>query len=248
MIIDSFDNSKPITTIEDFYGERKKIVNKCLITFSRIIFDYILENYDCEIIAHIKSANGISDIFKTNFNGEEIAFYLTPIGACMAGTYLIEVSHLTGATKFLVFGSAGSLDADKTRNKYVIASHAYRDEGMSYHYAPPQDYIEIKNYLKIEEIFKELNLPYVIGKVWTTDAFYRETINQYKKRKEEGCIAVEMELSGLQAICDFHNYELYNFLETGDVLNEDDYTHEGLHNANHNFDKFEIALEILKRI
>lgn len=32
-------------------------------------------------------------------------------------------------------GSAGSLDKEKTDNKFVIPTESYRDEGMSYHYA-----------------------------------------------------------------------------------------------------------------
>ena len=48
----------------------------------------------------------------------------------------------------------------------------------------------------------------------------RETVNLVRKRKEEGCIAVEMELAGVQAISDFYGFELYDFLVAGDVLIE----------------------------
>ena len=88
------------------------------------------------------------------------------------------------------FGSAGSLDKETTKGKYVIPYEAYRDEGMSYHYASPKDYIQIKNAEVMENIFNALELPYVMGKVWTTDAIYRETRNLVEKRKSEGCIAL----------------------------------------------------------
>lgn len=68
------------------------------------------------------------------------------------------------------------------------------------------------------------------------------------KRKEEGCIAVEMEIAGVQSVCDFHDLDLYSFIVTGDVLSEEKYEVGGLHNANHNLDKFFIALKIAKRI
>ena len=76
----------------------------------------------------------------------------------------------------------------------------------------------------------------------------RETAGQVALRQKEGCIAVEMELAGVQSVCDFHGFELYNFLVTGDVLSEEKYEVEGLRDANHNMDKFYIALEIAKRI
>lgn len=63
-----------------------------------------------------------------------------------------------------------------------------------------------------------------------------------------GCIAVDMELAGVQSVCDFYGFDLYDFLVTGDVLSEDKYEMEGFNDANHNMDKFYIALEIAKRI
>ncbi len=147
-----------------------------------------------------------------------------------------------------MFGSAGSLDEEKTEGKFVIPTEAYRDEGMSYHFAPPADYITIKNHSKIAEIFRELNVPHVEGRVWTTDAFSRETVGQIRKRRAEGCIAVEMEVAGVQSVCDFYGFELYNFLQTGDVLSTDSYRVHKLSDANHSFDKFYIALEIAARV
>ena len=71
----------------------------------------------------------------------------------------------------------------------------------------------------------------------------RETVGLVKKRREEGCIAVEMELAGVQALCDFYGLELYDFLEAGDVLESSGYDVEGLHDANHDLGKLYIALK-----
>ena len=57
-----------------------------------------------------------------------------------------------------------------------------------------------------------------------------------------------MELAGVQAVCDFHGWDLYDFLATGDVLDQAVYDVSGLANANHNMDKLYIAIEIAKRI
>ena len=64
--------------------------------------------------------------------------------------------------------------------------------------------------------------------------------------------AVEMcirdRLAGMQAVCDFYNIELYDFLVTGDIVDQLEYTSEGLHDANHNLDKFYVALKIAEMI
>ena len=92
----------------------------------------------------------------------------------------------------------------------------------------PSDFIDIKNSGKLEDIFEELKLPYVSGRIWTTDAPYRETKTALSERKKDGCIAVEMEVAGVQAVCDFYGIELYSFLMTGDLLDSDEYNPDGL--------------------
>lgn len=183
MIMDSFDmESEAIITPSSFLGEKNKICDIAIATFSREIFPAVLECFPNEKIGEMKAANRIKPVYLLN------------------------------------------------------------------HYASPKDYIQIKNAEAIETIFKTLELPYVEGRVWTTDAIYRETRNLVKKRKSEGCIAVEMELAGMQAVCDFYNIELYDFLVTGDVVDQPDYSPEGLHDANHDFDKFYVALKLAEKI
>ena len=92
-----------------------------------------------------------------------------------------------------MFGSCGSLDSEKTTGKFIIPTESYRGEGCSYYYAEPSDYININNCNKLASIFNTLSVPYVCGKVWTTDSVIRETRGLVSKRKNEGCIAVEME-------------------------------------------------------
>ncbi len=249
MIIHSFDSeSEPVLTPDAFFGEQKKLCDICLIIFSCEIHDYILKNFACQKIGYLKCVNGIKDIYCFVYQGKKVGFYLSSIGATNCGNELEEAYWTIGAGKFVMFGSAGSLNKEKTNHKYVIPTEAYRDEGMSYHYCPPSDFITIKNASKLSLIFDELHLPYVQGRVWTTDAFYRETRNLVKQHQEEGCLAVEMELAGVQAVCDYRNIELYDFLVTGDVLSEEQYDHLGLHDANHSLDKFFIALKIIERI
>ena len=249
MITDSFDNkSEPLFTPEHFLGPKKRLSDVCILTFSHVIVEEMQARYALREIGAIRSVNGKRPIYLFEFDGRPIVFFMSGVGATIAGNDVIELNWTTGATKFIMFGSAGSLNRQATTNKYVIPTEAYRDEGMSYHYAPPADYIAIKNADEMASIFSELGLPYVKGRVWTTDAFYRETKDQVAGRQKEGCLAVEMELAGVQAVCDFHGFELYDFLVTGDVLDAPVYENAGLQSANHDLDKLDIALEIAKRI
>lgn len=249
MIIDSYDkDTEPVISLKHFYGEKKDLTEKCLIIFSKKILDYLLDHFECQEIGHIESASGSRPIYKSHFEGQEFAFYLTMMGSALASADCVEVNWMTGANQFIMFGSCGSLDKEKTFGKYIIPTEAYRGEGASYYYAPPSDYLEIQKHDKVEDFFIREKAPYVKGKVWTTDVMIRETRGLVAKRKSEGCIAVEMELAGVQAACNFYGFELYHFLESGDVLNESSYEVEGLHSANHDLGKLYLALKFLKEI
>lgn len=208
----------------------------------------MLKTYAHEEAGVIRCCNGMTTIYIFKIDGMKIAGYLSHIGSALAGGDVIDVNWLTGANKFIMFGSAGSLDSNVTNGKFVVPTASYREEGLSYHYVASADYIKIKNSKIVKTIFDELNLPSVAGKVWTTDAIYRETKAKFEARKNEGCLAVEMELAGVQAVCDFYGWDLYDFLVTGDVLDQAVYDVSGLANANHNMDKLYIAIEIAKRI
>ncbi len=245
MIIHDYDDqSEPMISLANFYGTPKKLVRKCLIIFSGDIYRHMTEAFECRKIGEIGTCNGRIPINSFIFEGEEIAFYLSCIGSAMAADLCYEAHWQVGAEDFIMFGSCGSLDRDKTVGHYVIPTEAYRGEGLSYYFAPAADYIRIQNAEKVASLFDSLKLPYVMGRVWTTDCMLRETVNLTNKRREEGCIAVEMELAGVEALCDYYGLRLYDFLEAGDVLSESSYDVSGLASANHDTAKLYIAIKI----
>ena len=248
MIIDSYDPvTRSVVDPGDFYP-KGFVSSVCLIIFSEKLFQYMREHFDCEPVGMIGACNGRKQIWKTQYEGRTLVFYLSAIGSCGAGNDLIETAHQTGARSFVMFGSAGNLSPEKTEGRYVLPTSAYRDEGLSYHYAPPADYIETPGHCLLERLFDEWKVPYVSGPIWTTDAIYRETVGHLSARQADGCLAVDMEVSGVQAVCNFHGYKLYDFLQVGDVLSEDEHDVSGLHDANHDLDKLHLALRIAKQL
>ena len=113
------------------------------------------------------------------------------------------------------------LDSALVAGHFILPTAAYRDEGVSYHYLPVGDYVDIPTVERLGEIFDGLNLPYVKGRVWTTDAFYRETRNNMAKRKADGCVAVDMECASAMAVGQFRGAEVYQFLYAEDSLDGD---------------------------
>ncbi len=56
----------------------------------------------------------------------------------------------------------------------------------------------------------------MVGKTWTTDAFYRETPGKVALRKQEGCLTVEMEAAAFFAVADFRDVTFGQILYGGD--------------------------------
>ena len=124
----------------------------------------------------------------------------------------------------------------------MVPTAAYRDEGTSYHYAPAADYVEVRNAAAVAGCMKANGIPYAPGKTWTTDSFYRETRNNFEKRKADGCISVEMECAGVQAMCDFRGAAFFQYFYAGDNLDHSSWEPRSLSGSARLDDKTRIAL------
>lgn len=218
-IIDSYyKDSKPKITPANIYSKSNVKFGAVIVTFSKRVIEALLEDKLIEIISEdtIKSISCNYPVYR--FIGTNIGIFKTTVGAPITVGLIEEVSYVYSCKKIVIFGSCGSLDKNITSTSLIIPTAAYRDEGTSYHYLEPSDYVEINNANKIVSFFDELGLKYVVGKTWTTDAFYRETEKEIEIRKKEGCIVVEMELSACQAVANYLGIDLYCFLYTADNL------------------------------
>lgn len=149
-----------------------------------------------------------------------------------------------GSKRLILLGNCGVLDRNIEDCGIIIPTRAIRDEGCSYHYAPPGDQIEVnRKYRRLfKEVLKEFHYPYVEGITWTTDACYRETREKTERRKAQGAICVEMECAGMQALCDFRGTEFFQFFYAGDNLDYSDWQPRSLSGEARLDDKSKIAL------
>lgn len=225
-------------------------IDVCIINFSYKIMDALIEDGLVEI-ADDTCVHSVACTYPLyRYKGTNIGIIRTTVGAPITACMIEEAGYCYSCKKFVLFGSCGGLDNAINAGKIIVPTYAYRDEGMSYHYAPPADYIKIKNSDKVAQMLKSLNIDYVEGMTWTTDAFYRETCSKYQRLKKEGCIAVEMEVAACQAVADWRNAEFYAFLYRGDNLDSEKWERSILSSISidERLKHFFIALEIAKRV
>lgn len=217
MITDSFDDRSP-AKITPCRKENALPVDAVIMTFSHVIEDFVVSRYGCEKVGELPSATGITPVYRFVWHGRTFGFFKTFIGAPACVGSIEEVLTMLDTDKIIHFGGAGCLNRDIAHGRVMVPTEAYRDEGTSYHYAPASDYIRIRNAETVAACMEENKIPYVLGKTWTTDAFYRETERNFEKRKADGCVSVEMEGSAVQAMCDFRGVDVYMFFTGGDML------------------------------
>lgn len=157
-------------------------------------------------------------IYEVELNGELFTLCQAPLGA-PAAVQLLEWLIAYGVKKVLTIGTAGAL-VDLPENKMLLPTCAIRDEGTSFHYMEPGQYVDLEsNFLKeVEKALSELKLDYDEIITWTTDGFFRETPKKVAQFRQLGASTVEMECAALAACAQFRKIDFTQFLFTADIL------------------------------
>lgn len=250
MILEEFDES--ITSTFDPYEVENVIPNfpKIGITcFSKKLMDRYVDIFNGKKIAEISNANGRIPVYKIVYKDVEIALFMSRVGA-PACTVAYEEVLAMGLEKLIMFGTCGVLDRNIDDLAIIIPSSAIRDEGTSYHYMKSSKEITVNEKYVSEfiNILSAHNVSYVKGKVWTTDAPYRETRAKVLKRKEQGCVCVDMECSAMNAVAKFRNKDLFQFFYAADNLDSAKWDQRSLGNDDRLSEKEKIIYLVLELV
>lgn len=133
------------------------------------------------------------------------------IGHVVGGSFAVLVAEqlfASGCGFLINLTSAGQITDVGPPPYYILVARALRDEGTSYHYLPPADYVAAEPALlaRAAAALAEICQPHVglhvglhVGDTWTTDAPFRETEESIAQRRRAGILAVEMEAASLYA-------------------------------------------------
>lgn len=208
--------------------KKRDVPEACVICFFADVIEKVACEHEAQVLVENRWEDGPHPLYEMEYKEQRLAFFHPGIGAALATSLLEEVIAF-GCRKFVACGGCGVLEKDIAPGHSIVVSAAVRDEGVSYHYLPPTREIlaNPSTMQLLETILAERDIPYLIGKTWTTDAPYRETITKIQKRREEGCLAVEMEAAGLMAVTQFRQVPYGQILYAGDDLSGSEWDHRG---------------------
>ena len=216
--------------------------------FSQLLFKDIVEKFQCKEVGYIYYVNLQKNVYILNYNGTLLTFFMAGVGGPAIASDIEEL-HAQGVEKFIIFGNCGVLDSSIEDCSIVIPNIAYRDEGTSYHYIEESDTIEVNPKYKEEfiDILNKNSFKYTIGPTWTTDAFYRETVDKIKYFKNLNVKTVEMEGATIAAVCKYLGIDYFTFYYAGDNLDSVEWDERSLSEVS-NFEKkkevAKLALEL----
>ncbi|MBG44265.1 MAG: purine-nucleoside phosphorylase [Aequorivita sp.] len=179
------------------------------------IAETFLENAKC--YNDVRGMFGYTGTFK----GKPISVQGTGMGIPSALIYCHELINDYGVKNLIRVGSAGSYQKDIHIRDIVIAMAASSTSGINNtrfvncDYSPTADF---DLFMKAALYAKENNIPIKAGNVLSSDQFYEDDFNNYKKWADFGVLCVEMEAAGLYTIAAKFNVKALAILTISDSL------------------------------
>lgn len=155
------------------------------------------------------------------YQNKKISVQGTGMGIPSALIYAHELITEYGVKNLIRVGSAGSYQKDVKIRDIVIAMAASTNSGLNTirfngaDYAPTASFTLFK---KAIEIAKNKGILLKAGNVLSSDEFYADDFESYKKWADYGVLCVEMETNGLYTIAAKHQVNALSILTISDSL------------------------------
>ena len=155
------------------------------------------------------------------YNGKRVSVMGTGMGVPSISIYAHELITEYQVKNLIRVGSAGSYQPHVKIRDIVLAMAASSNSGVNElrfngaNYAPTANF---ELFQKAVDIAKSKNIPIKAGNVFTSDAFYEDDLESYKKWAEFGVLCVEMEAAGLYTVAAKHGVNALAILTISDSL------------------------------
>ena len=159
--------------------------------------------------------------FTGTYKGKKVSVQGTGMGIPSISIYITELMKDYGVKNLIRIGSAGSYQKDIKVRDVVIAMSTSTDSNINNrrfyggHFSPTANFELFSLALKVAE---EKNIKIKAGNILTSDEFYNDNSNYYKKWADFGVLAVEMETAGLYTLAAKYKAKALSILTISDSL------------------------------
>jgi uridine phosphorylase len=148
-----------------------------------------------------------------------VTIYRTPEPTPYAATDL-EFLISAGTREILFLNGAGRFQSQIPVGSILLPQQLVREDGTSYHYAPPEILLSTNKILNehIGRIAENQRIQLMCGEHWTTDSIHRTFFDKVEKFCEQGVLSVDMELSALAGVAYYRHCALSALLLVTDIV------------------------------
>ena len=179
-------------------AEKGQIAETILLPGDPLRAKYIAETF-LEDVVQYNNVRGMLG-FTGTYKGKRISVQGTGMGIPSIGIYSHELISEFGVKNLIRIGTAGSYQEDLKLRDVVIAMSASTDSAINKLRFNGADYAPTANadmVFKAYEIAKEKGMNVKAGNVFTSDTFYGDNPEAWKKWAKFGVLCVEMETAQL---------------------------------------------------
>ncbi|HOA19406.1 MAG TPA: purine-nucleoside phosphorylase [Sedimentibacter sp.] len=206
---------------------------------------FIAENFleDVEQFNTVRNMYG----FTGSYKGKKVSVMGSGMGCASIGIYSYELIHMYGVKNLIRVGSCGAYAPDLNLYDIVLAIGASTDSNYAYQYELPGIYSATASWellSKAKKVADDNNIKAVVGNIVTTDIFYHDNSENWRKWAKMGCLAVEMETYALYCNANRAGVNALTILTVSDSLEHKTETTPEQREKSFT-DMIKIALEIL---
>ena len=155
------------------------------------------------------------------YQGKRVSTMGSGMGIPSISIYANELIKDFGVKNLIRVGSAGSYQKHVKIRDVVLAMAASSTSGVNELRFGGADYAPTADsglFLKAVNAAEGKNIPFHAGNVLSSDEFYEDDIESYKKWSRFGVLCVEMEAAGLYTVAAKHNVNALAILTISDSL------------------------------
>lgn len=156
-----------------------------------------------------------------SYQGKKISIQGTGMGIPSISIYVNELIQEYGVKTLIRIGSAGSYQENVKIRDIVLAMSSSTDSALNANRFPNASFAPTADatlFLKAYELAKEKKLPVHAGSILTSDEFYNDNPEAWKKWANFGVLCVEMETAALYTLAAKFKVRALSILTISDSL------------------------------
>lgn len=200
-------------------AKKNEIAESILLPGDPLRAKFIAENFLKDVICYneVRGMYGFTGTYK----GKRVSVQGTGMGMPSISIYVNELIQSYGVKNLIRVGTCGSFQESVKVRDIVIAMAASTDTNINKIRFDGRDFAPTASFKLLKKAYDlavEKGFGPKVGNIFSTDTFYNDNSEEWKKWAKFGCLAVEMEAAALYTLAAKYGVDALTILTVSDHL------------------------------